>query len=60
MIFVTGGMKTVDLMKAGFVMKVIGIIVIFGASLLLISPVFDIHEMIPMTNNTLIANATIG
>jgi hypothetical protein len=60
MIFVTGAMKTVDLMKAGFVMKVIGIIIIFGASLLLLSPIFDIHEMIPMANNISIVNATIG
>jgi len=60
MIFVNGHMKTRDLIKAGFGMKIIGIFVIFFASLVLLSPIFHIYEVIPISNSTFMINATSG
>jgi hypothetical protein len=60
MIFVNGNMKTRDLLKAGFGAKIIGIIVIFFASLVLISPIFHINDIIPISNSTLMTNITNG
>ena len=52
MIFVTGNMRTRDLLKAGFGMKLIGIIVIFLTSLVLLSPIFHIQDALPILNTT--------
>jgi hypothetical protein len=60
MIFVNGNMRSRDLLKAGFVMKVIGIMVIFFASLILLSPVFHIDGINGASNSTLIGNVTNG
>jgi hypothetical protein len=51
-------MRTRDLLKAGFVMKLIGIMVVFVASLVLISPIFHIQDIIPVSNTTLMLNIT--
>ncbi|CAF4098180.1 unnamed protein product, partial [Adineta steineri] len=45
MIFVSGNMKTKDLIKAGIGAKIIGILVIFFASIVLLSPIFHIHAL---------------
>ena len=60
MIFVNGNMKTRDLLKAGFGMKILGIIVIFLASIVLVTPVFHIHDIISTSNSTMIGNLTNG
>ena len=60
MIFVNGNMKTRDLLKAGFGMKILGIIVIFLASIFLVAPIFHIHNIISMSNSTMIGNLTSG
>ena len=60
MIFATGNMRTKDLLKAGFGMKIIGIIVIFLVSLALVAPVFHIHGITNISNSTLIENVTSG
>jgi hypothetical protein len=41
-------------------MKIIGIFVIFFASLVLLSPIFHIYEVIPISNSTFMINATNG
>jgi hypothetical protein len=56
MIFVTGNMRTRDLLKAGFGMKLIGVMVIFFASLVLLSPIFHIQDIISVPNTTLMSN----
>jgi len=53
-------MKSRDLLKAGFVMKIIGIMVIFFASLVLLSPVFHIDGISGASNSTLMGNVTNG
>ena len=60
MIYATGNMRTKNLLIAGFVMKLIGIIVIFVISLALVAPVFNIHEITIISNSTLTGNATSG
>jgi hypothetical protein len=60
MIFVSGNMRTRDLLKAGFGMKIIGILVIFFASLVLLSPIFRIQDMLPILNSTSMVNVTNG
>jgi hypothetical protein len=60
MIFVSGNMKTRDLLKAGIGAKIIGILVIFFASLVLLPAVFRIHAMAPISNSTLLMNVTNG
>ena len=60
MIFVSDNMKTRDLIRAGVVMKLIGIAVIFLASLVLLSPIFRLHGITALSNSTLLGNSTIG
>jgi hypothetical protein len=60
MIFVSGNMKTRDLLKAGIGAKIIGILVIFFASLVLLPAVFRIHAIAPISNSTLLMNVTNG
>lgn len=60
MIYAIGNMKTRELLKAGLGIKVIGIGVIFIASLLLVSPVFHIQDPTSPLNTTLMTNATDG
>ncbi|CAF1129686.1 unnamed protein product [Adineta steineri] len=61
MIFVSGNMKTKDLIKAGIGAKIIGILVIFFASIVLLSPIFHIHALTTnLSNSTLIGNITSG
>ncbi|CAF1207129.1 unnamed protein product [Adineta steineri] len=60
MIFASGHMKTRDLIKAGIGAKIIGIIVIFFASTVLLSPIFHIHALTNLPNSTLMGNITTG
>lgn len=60
MLFVNGNMRSRDLLKAGFGMKIIGIIVIFFVSLVLLTPVFHIHDLTSISNSTLMGNITSG
>ncbi|CAF1207164.1 unnamed protein product [Adineta steineri] len=60
MIFASGNMKTRDLIKAGIGAKIIGIIVIFFASTVLLSPIFHIHALTNLPNSTLMGNITTG
>jgi hypothetical protein len=53
-------MKTRDLIKAGLGVKIIGILVIFFASLVLITPIFHIQDIVSVSNSTLMGNITSG
>jgi hypothetical protein len=60
MIFVSGDMRSRDLLKAGFGMKIIGIIVIFFASVVLLPSIFNLHDIKRISNSTLMVNVTNG
>lgn len=60
MIFISGKMRTVELMKAGIVVKIIGILIIFIISLTLIPPIFHIHHMTLISNDSLMKNISDG
>ncbi len=60
MIFVSGNMRTRDLLKAGFGMKIIGILVVFFASLVLLPSIFHIHDIVSISNSTIMLNVTNG
>jgi hypothetical protein len=60
MIFVSGDMRSRDLLKAGFGMKIIGIIVIFFASVVLLPSIFHLHDIKRISNSTLLVNVING
>ena len=60
MIFSSGNVRVADFLKVGLVVKTIGIVVIFFASQVLITPVFHISGMMAMPNTTLMMNGTSG
>jgi sodium-dependent dicarboxylate transporter 2/3/5 len=53
MIHATENMKTRDLIKAGSGAKLIGILVIFFVSLVLLPSIFHIHSIVPNSNRPL-------
>jgi hypothetical protein len=59
MIFSSGSVRIADLLKVGFVGKIVGILVIFAVSLVLITPVFHISGGMSISNATLM-NGTSG
>jgi hypothetical protein len=60
MIYATGNMRTRDLLKAGSGAKLIGILVTFFASLVLLPAIFHIHAIVPTSNSTIMMNITNG
>ena len=60
MIFSSGNVRIADLLKVGLGVKVIGILVIFFASLVLITPIFHISGAMIVANATLMINGTTG
>lgn len=52
MIFSSGCVRIIDLIKVGLVMKLIGIGVILLASMTLISPIFRIDQLASFVNQT--------
>jgi len=59
MILLHSNVKPADLIKAGIVLKLFGIIVVFVLSLSLLTSVFHIDEMNTIFNNTLLMNNTL-
>ncbi|CAF1309623.1 unnamed protein product [Adineta steineri] len=59
MIFSSGNVRIIQLIKAGIGMKIIGIVIIFFASLVLLPPIFRIQPLISVLNDTLLfSNST--
>jgi sodium-dependent dicarboxylate transporter 2/3/5 len=56
MIFSSGSVRIIDLIKVGLVMKIIGIVIILFASMIWLSPIFRIHQITPFLNNTFLIN----
>jgi len=60
MIFSSGNVRIIDLIKVGFGIKIIGIAIILLASMVLLSPVFGIHQLTAVLNSTSLLNNTIS
>jgi hypothetical protein len=58
MIFSSGNVRILDLVKVGLGMKVIGMGIILLFSMFLLDPVFRIGELAPLFNNTSLLNNT--
>ncbi|CAF1236384.1 unnamed protein product [Adineta ricciae] len=58
MIFSSGNVRMIDLIKVGFGMKVIGIMIILFSSTILLSPIFHIQSLISNLNETSLFNDT--
>jgi len=56
MVFESGGVRIIDLMKVGLGAKIIGIVIILFASMVWLSPIFHIHQLTPLLNNTFLIN----
>jgi hypothetical protein len=59
-ILANSNVKIADLIKAGILLKLIGIIVIFVESILLLSFIFGIDEATSMFNSTVLVNTTMN
>ena len=60
MIFASGNVRIIDLIKVGFGMKLIGMVIILIASITLITPIFRIHELSSFVNETSLFNHSFG
>ena len=60
MLFAGGNVRIIDMIKVGIIMKLIGMAVILFASMFLISPIFHIHSIMPLLNDTSFLNSSIG
>ncbi|CAF1318355.1 unnamed protein product [Adineta ricciae] len=58
MIFSSGSVRMIDLIKVGFGMKIIGIIIILFSSMILLPPIFHIQQLVPNLNETSLFNDT--
>ncbi|CAF4637272.1 unnamed protein product, partial [Rotaria sp. Silwood1] len=56
MIFSSGNVRIMDLIKVGLIMKLFGIVIILIASMILITPIFRISPFVEVLNNTLLLN----
>ena len=59
MIFSSGSVRIIDLIKVGLVMKLIGIGIILLASMTMISPIFRIHQLASFVNETSSLNGSL-
>jgi hypothetical protein len=59
MIFSSGNVRILDLVKAGIGMKIFGMLVILFASMVLLPPIFRIHPLSPILNDTLLINNSV-
>jgi len=57
MIFSSGNVRIIDLVKVGFIMKLFGIIIILFFSMILLPPIFHIHQITPFINDTFPINS---
>lgn len=53
MIFSSGNVKILDLIKAGIGMKIFGCLVILFASTTILSPIFGAHQPTTLLNSTM-------
>ena len=60
MIFSSGSVRIIDLIKVGLGMKIFGMVVILLASMVWLTPIFRIQPLIPLLNSTLLMNDTSG
>jgi sodium/sulfate cotransporter 1/4 len=58
MIFSSGNVRISDMIKAGLGMKIFGMALILLASMTWLAPVFRIHPLAPLLNNTLLGNSS--
>ncbi|CAF1027076.1 unnamed protein product [Rotaria sp. Silwood1] len=56
MIFSSGNVRIMDLIKVGLIMKLFGIVIILLASMILITPIFRISPFVEVLNSTLLLN----
>ncbi|CAF4352476.1 unnamed protein product [Rotaria socialis] len=60
MIFSSGNVRIIDLIKVGFGMKLFGIVVILFASVTFLSPIFRVNQFIPLLNSSLALNNSLN
>ncbi|CAF1490892.1 unnamed protein product [Rotaria magnacalcarata] len=60
MIFSSGHVRMIDMIKAGIGMKIIGIVVVLFASITLIGPIFHVNLLLSHENFTTMTNNSIG
>lgn len=58
MIFSSGNVRIIDLIKVGFGMKIIGIAIILFSSMVLLSPTFHLQQITTIFNGTVPLNGT--
>jgi hypothetical protein len=52
MIFSQGNVRIIDMIKVGLVMKLIGMAIILLASMTILTPIFRIHQITTILNDT--------
>ncbi len=60
MIFSSGSVRIIEMVKVGFVVKLIGIAVILLASMTILSPIFRIHQVAAVLNASSLLNNSIS
>jgi hypothetical protein len=58
MIFSSGSVRIIDLIKVGLGMKIFGMVIILFASMVWLTPIFRIQPLTPLLNSTLLGNGT--
>jgi len=56
MIFSSGNVRIIDLVKVGFIMKLFGIMIILFFSMIVLPPIFRIHQITLFLNDTFTIN----